>query len=146
MAKCKNCGEEISRLDKDICPFCGTRKPLEGNDNATQDFTKAFDPIECNVEEIKHKSRKIAGILAIFLGVFGAHMFYLNRKKIGFILIAITVMFVATLGSILFFTNAIPNALAFLIPYFVLEIMMIISGIMIFIRHDLVDGDGEFLK
>ncbi len=146
MPKCKACGEELSRLDKDICPFCGTRKPLEGIDNVTQDFTKAFDPIKCNLEEVKHKSKIVAGILAIILGVFGAHMFYLKRAKYGFILIGITVLFIATLGCVLFFTGAIPNVLAFLIPYFILETLMIISGVMILTRHDFVDGNGEFLR
>ena len=48
MAKCKYCGAEISRLDKDNCPFCGGRKPLEGVDDSTQDMTKSL--AELNIE------------------------------------------------------------------------------------------------
>lgn len=146
MPKCKNCNAEISRLDKDICPFCGQRKPLEGQEAYTQDFTKAFDPIKSELENVKMKSRVTAGVLAILLGVFGAHMFYLGRKKYGFILCGITALFIASLGCVLYFTHVVPVVLAFLIPYFVLEVVMIISGILILTRHDFTDANGEFLK
>lgn len=146
MPKCKNCHAQISRLDKEICPFCGTLKPLEGQNNQTEDFTKAFDPIKYNLSDVKRKSKVVAAILAITLGVFGAHMYYLNRKKYGFIILGVTFSLVALVGCLLFFTNAMPNALAFLIPYFVMEVLMIASGITILVRHDLTDGNGEFLK
>ena len=41
--KCKYCHEKISKLDKDVCPFCGGLKPLEGVEDQTQDITKALD-------------------------------------------------------------------------------------------------------
>ena len=77
---------------------------------------------------------------------FGAHLFYLGKKKLGLITLGITIVFVSVIGFPLFFTGALANAFAFLIPYFVLEILMIISGVMILVRHDIVDGKGAFLK
>ena len=147
MPKCKNCDANLSRLDKDICPFCGCKKPFEGQEEyETEDITKAFDPIKYNLDDVKRKSRVVAAILAMLLGVFGAHLFYLGKKKLGLITLGITIVFVSVIGFPLFFTGALANAFAFLIPYFVLEVLMIISGVMILVRHDIVDGKGAFLK
>lgn len=142
MAKCKYCGETISRLDKEICPFCGGLKPLEGEDNSTQDFTKALESCE---DMPVAKSKVIAAILAFVLGVFGMHAFYLGKYKIGLIALGITLVSVAGIGSILFFT-VFHNALAFLIPYFVMEALMIGVGIAYLTRHDITDANGEFLR
>lgn len=146
MSKCKNCGANLSRLDKDICPFCGTLKPLEGQDDVTEDITKTFDPIKLDLDNVKYKSRIVAAVLAMTLGVFGIHAFYLKKYKLGLALLITTIVFVAGLGSALYFTGAIHNVLAFLIPYFVMEVAMIGSGLMILLRRDIVDGNGEFLK
>ncbi|MCR5333021.1 MAG: TM2 domain-containing protein [Bacilli bacterium] len=147
MPKCKNCNAELSRLDKDICPFCGTLKPFDGQENyETEDVTKAFDPIKDDLEDIKYKSKVVCAILAMTLGVFGAHFFYLGKKKLGLIMIAITAVFVASIGCALFFTGALHNVFAFLIPYFALEAAMIASGVITLLRSDIVDARGEFLK
>lgn len=143
MAKCKYCGEEISRLDKDNCPFCGGRKPLEGMDDSTQDMTKSL--AELNIEAPKQKSKVIAAILAFTFGIFGAHSFYLGKYKIGFIILAISLTSIAGLGSILFFT-VLQNAFGYLIPFFVMEAIMIAVGVSLLVRHDIKDANGEFLK
>ena len=146
MPKCKYCGEQISRVaDRDVCPWCGGFRPLDDVDNSTQDYTKAFDPIKGELEEVKHKSKVVTAVLAMTVGVFGAHAFYIGRKYLGLILMAITAVLVAGLGCILYFT-CLPNALAFLIPYFAEEILMIFTGAMILTRHDNKDAHGEFLK
>ncbi len=147
MPKCKNCNANLSRLDKDICPFCGCKKPFEGQEEyETEDITKAFDPIKYNLEDVKRKSKITCALLAFFLGVFGAHFFYLGKKKLGFIMIAITVGLIGSVGCALFFTGVMHNVWAFLIPYFVLEWLMIISGVMILTRHDITDVNGGFLQ
>lgn len=145
MAKCKYCGEELSRLDKEVCPFCGGKRPLEGLDNSTQDITKALESLQAMGVEPKSKSKIIAALLAFFLGVFGVHNYYLGKYKIGLITLGITIVSVAGFGSILFFT-ALHNVLAFLIPYFVIEALMILVGISILIRPDVSDANGGFLK
>lgn len=147
MPKCKSCGAELSRLDKDVCPFCGTLKPLEGsNDYQTEDITKAFDPIKDDLVDVKHKSRILTALLAFFVGVFGAHFFYLGKKKLGLITIGITLLSIASIGCLLYFTGLLHNVFAFLIPYFIIEALMIGSGIAILVRHDISDANGGFLK
>lgn len=146
MPKCKNCGMSLSRLDKDVCPFCGTLKPIDGQENVTEDITKAFDPVRYELQDVKQKSRVAAGLLAIFLGPFGAHAFYLGKKLLGLILLLITLALVGGVGSALFFSGVLPNALAFVIPYLLMEVSMIVVGIVIFKRRDETDANGELLK
>ena len=103
MAKCKYCGAEISRLDKDNCPFCGGRKPLEGENTETQDMTKAFETLAEMGVEPRNKSKIVAALLAFFFGIFGAHNYYLGKHKIGLITLGISTTMIAGLGSLLYF-------------------------------------------
>lgn len=145
MAKCKYCGAEISRLDKDICPFCGGRKPLLEDNNQTQDITKALEGLQELGIEPRTKSKIIAALLAFFLGIFGAHNYYLGKHKIGLITLGISLFSIGGIGTILFFT-ALHNAFAYLIPYFVMETLMIIVGVSLLVRNDIKDSTGEFLR
>lgn len=145
MPKCRYCHESISRLDKEICPFCGGKKPLEGIDDSTIDITKVFDPVELKNQNLKPRSKKAAGIFAICLGILGVEEFYIYRCKRALIALAITLIAVGGLGSILFFF-ALHNVLGFLIPYFVLEIYYIFKGVYILTSPTVKDGRGEFLK
>ena len=145
MAKCKYCGEEISRLDKEICPFCGGKRPLEEVDNTTQDVTKALETLQQMGVEPKSKSKILAAILAFFLGIFGAHNYYLGKHKIGLITLGISIVSIAGIGSILYFA-ALHNIFAYLIPYFVIEALMIVVAISFLIRPDISDANGDFLK
>ena len=145
MAKCKYCGAEISRLDKDICPFCGKTKPLDGVDSSTQDMTKAFETLKEMGVEPRQKSKIIAAILAFILGVFGVHNYYLGKYKIGLITLGITLVSVGGIGSILYFA-LMHNIFAYLIPYFVMEFLMILVGVSLLVRNDISDVNGDFLK
>lgn len=145
MPKCRYCHESISRLDKEICPFCGGKKPLEGIDDSTIDITKVFNPVELKENKLKPRSKKVAGILAMFLGVFGIDEIYISRPKRALIAIAITLLIIGGLGTILF-CFALKNVFGFLIPYFVIEIYYIFKGIYMLTSPTLKDGRGEFLK
>ena len=43
MPSCRNCGARLSKFDSDICPVCGTKKPLEGVSTETIDITSQVD-------------------------------------------------------------------------------------------------------
>ncbi len=61
MAFCRTCGAEI--LDEaEICPKCGVRQKLSA---------------------VADKSRMTAGILALLLGGFGIHKFYMGKNLLG---------------------------------------------------------------
>ena len=93
MPKCRFCGESITKFDKDICPFCGEKKPLEGVDNATIDITQFIETLPEEDKHIKFKQhKKIVNILlCMFLGYFSADLFYIGFKKIGLIRLLINV-------------------------------------------------------
>lgn len=144
MPRCKYCDELISRLDKDVCPFCGGLKPLEGVDNSTEDLTKAFSAIKED-DVVKHRKKITACLLYIFLGVFGVADFYLGYKRRGLIAILVSLVLIGGVGSAIFFT-AWQSPLAYLVFYFAIELVMIFAGLSYLFRHDLVDADGEFLR
>lgn len=145
MAKCKYCGAEISRLDKDNCPFCGGRKPLEGIDSSTQDMTKALEDLASLEDAPKSKSKILAAILAFVLGIFGVHCYYLGKYKVGLIVLGISVISISGVGSILYFA-LLHNVFGYLIPLFIMEALMIGVGVSYLLRHDVVDANGEFLR
>ena len=68
---CSECGGEIS-LKAEICPHCGVRvRPLPGTTRSG-------------------RTKIAAALLALFLGVAGAHKFYLGNAKMGIIYILIS--------------------------------------------------------
>ena len=83
--------------------------------------------------------------IAFLLGFLGVHSFYLGKKKTGFITCGISSFLIGGIVKILFLF-VLKNILAFLIPYFVIELLMIIVGISYLVRHDVTDGNGEFLE
>jgi len=145
MAKCKYCHEVISRLDKEVCPFCGGKKPLEGTDTSTHDVTKVIDQLDQPVK-IKHKKRVIAALLAVFFGFLGAHYLYLGKFKKALIAALICLGFIAVVGLLLFFAVKWHNVLAFLIPYFITECYSLFSGYVYLTKHSIQDSHGEFLE
>lgn len=145
MAQCKYCHANITRIDKEVCPFCGGKRPLDGTDTSTQDVTKIIDQLE-NTVEIKHKKRIVAAILAALFGFLGAQHFYLGKHKKGLITALICLCFIGGVGLILFFAVKWHNAFAFLIPYFVTEIYSLFSAFVYLTKHNIQDSHGEFLE
>lgn len=75
---CTNCGQTID-AKAEICPKCGVRQLTLYRD---------------------HKNKVVAALLAIFLGGFGIHKFYLNRPVQG-------------IFYLIFFWTIIPAIIAF---------------------------------
>ena len=145
MAQCKYCHNRITRIDKEVCPFCGGKRPLDGTDTSTQDVTKIIDQLE-NPVEIKHKKRLVAAILAVLFGFLGAPHYYLGKTRKGLITALICVSFIGGVGLILIFLAKLTNALAFLIPYFVVELYCIFTAFVYLTKHSIQDSHGEFLE
>ena len=71
---CSDCGAEIS-AKAEICPKCGVRVgPSPGTTSSG-------------------KNKTTAALLAFFLGVLGAHKFYLGNTKMGVIYLLISITF-----------------------------------------------------
>ena len=80
------------------------------------------------------------------LGYFGIHNFYLGFQRKGIIEIILTLLFVGGVGSALFFTNVLPNALAFLFPFLFCWLVAAVCSITYYKKENLKDGHGEFLR
>lgn len=145
MAQCKYCHASITRIDREVCPFCGGKRPLDGTDTSTQDVTKIVDQLE-NAVEIKHKKRIVAALLAVFFGLFGAPLFYLGKVKKGFLTACICLGLIGVVGLILFFAAKWHSVFAFLIPYFVVEACCLFTAFVYLTRHNIQDSHGEFLE
>ena len=145
MAQCKYCHASITRIDKEVCPFCGGKRPLDGTDTSTQDVTKIVDQLE-NAVEIKHKKRVIAALLAVLFGFLGAPHFYLGKVKNGILTACICLALIGGVGLILFFAVKWQSVFAFLIPYFVVEAYSLFTAFIYLTKHNIQDSHGEFLE
>lgn len=150
MPTCRNCHAQITRFDKDICPFCGTKDPLKGVTSETIEITSYISPVEDEEVKdiIKMKKRWVASLLAMILGVFSAHYFYLGYLKRGLVNLIASIVIVALVGSLLFFLDNYfkSNFLAYIIPLAGLYLINIIEGISIIFNKDMKDKRGLFLS
>lgn len=71
---CSECGE-IIRIKAEICPKCGVRQ-LPNNAGLSINFGELAP---------NGKNRITAALLALFLGGFGVHKFYLGQSGVGII-------------------------------------------------------------
>ena len=85
MKYCRNCGKELED-DVMFCPTCGANQQAEANTSSTENqnpTNSAMTTYQANRVEFgdteSGKSRIVAAILAILLGGFGAHNFYLGK-------------------------------------------------------------------
>lgn len=102
-----------------LCNECGKETPDDSNFcvncRAKVSNGKSLEP-----NKKRSKSKLVAGLLAIFLGVFGFHKFYLGYKIQGLIMLIISV------GSV-FLT---------LVPIVIINIIAFIEGIRYLVKSD----------
>lgn len=83
MKYCKKCGRQLED-DVVFCPTCGANQQAENtesSDNVTNPVVSQNNTRVEFGEEVSGKSRAVAAILAILLGGFGAHNFYLGKTN-----------------------------------------------------------------
>lgn len=144
MPNCKNCGARISKFDKDICPVCGTKNPLEGVSSETVEITSQID-LNNFVEGQKVVCRR-KKMLILFLacGFSAAQFFYLKRKKFAVLWLIINLVIMA---AVYFLVSMFRSPLAVCIIVAVLStyILNSIMGAIYYFLPDLKDGEGEFV-
>jgi len=100
---CRNCGKELLGTPE-ICVGCGA-KPLTGHSfcQACGTPTDALAEIciKCGAglaktEEFSPKSRLATTLLAWFLGIFGAHRFYLEKTGTAVGMLVLGILYLAT--------------------------------------------------
>lgn len=79
---CPSCGAPIS-LDTTECKYCGEKIAVSQPQYAPPQVPQYAPPIYTPPANTSNKNKTTAGILAIALGGFGAHKFYLGKIGLG---------------------------------------------------------------
>lgn len=147
MPKCKYCGENITKFDKEICPFCGGKKPLEGVESYTVDITQTINTVDKEtVENYKQHSKLVNSLLCMFLGIFGADSFYLGHFKLGISRLLVGLIYIISLFCILYFAVNLEILYSLLISIGSIFIVYFILGIIGLFLNSRKDSNGAFLK
>ena len=147
MPKCKYCGENITKFDKEICPFCGGKKPLEGVESYTVDITQTINTVDKKtVENYKQHSKLINSLLCMFLGIFGADSFYLGHFKSGISRLLVGFIYIISLFCILYFAVNLEILYSLLISIGSIFIVYFILGVIGLFLNSRKDSNGAFLK
>lgn len=148
MPVCKYCHKTIDRVsDRDLCPYCGGKNPID-EDYETKDITQFVKPVSKEYELYKSRSKMVASFLCLFLGLFGAHRFYLGFWKKGLIILITSLLFIAAIGSALYFGlgGELSAPVSYVIPFAVLFLGYALYSIRLFLGESLKDQKGEYLR
>ena len=147
MPSCRNCGGRITRFDKDICPICGQKNPLEGVSSETVEFTNDLNSLKAEELKTFRPATKFKTlVLFCLLGWTGAPMFYLGYISQALIYLAINLFFIGGIGSVFAFLTPLGYIWGYVLAFGISFIINIVVGIIVFLKHNLKDGRGEFLR
>lgn len=156
MKICKTCGKAMDE-NFNVCPYCGVfpdavpqqeneqpeyaapqqqdefnnTPPFQQSAPLRGDFSPKTEAPEYTPAPRPQRSAYIAAFLSIFLGMFGAHNFYLDRKNR-----ALTQLLITVIGTVITLGAA---ALA-------MEVWAVIEGIKILKGEINTDGTGAMIK
>ena len=145
MPNCRNCGARLSKFDKDICPVCGIKDPLQGVNSETVEITSQVDLSGFQEGQKVVRRRKKMLILFLTIGFTGLGYFYLKKKKNALIDILITVLLFSSGFLLLHLLAGLNIALSIILPIIAIYIVNIIFGLVLYFTPDLRDGEGEFV-
>lgn len=145
MPSCHNCGARISKFDTDICPVCGTKRPLDGVSSETVEFTSEIDITNPDFSLADFKHKKILLVLFCLIGFTGAPYFYLKYKKLGFMWLILNFLLVGGVFTFLFFLTPL-SWFSLLIAFGFVYIINIVVGLFYYRKDSLKDGNNEFVK
>ena len=145
MPSCRNCGARLSKFDSDICPVCGTKRPLEGVSSETVEITSQVDLSGFNEGQKVVRRRKKMLLFATLFGFTGAMFFYIKKAVLGFVWLLANVAFVVGLLLILLLAIKAGLVLSILVPVLSAYLINTIVGLIYFFKQNLKDGEGEFV-
>ena len=146
MPYCKNCGARITKFEKDLCPICGQKHPLEGATSDTVEITTDLKIHDKNRQE-KYKAhfRLDTFLLFLFVGFTGAGFFYLNFKKRGLIWLICNLVAIAGLTVLFIFLLSPKSWITYVAPFAAVYLVNIGVGVYYLCKTDIKDGNGEFI-
>ena len=144
MPNCKNCGARISKFDKDICPVCGTKNPLEGVSSETVEITSQIDLNNFAEGQKVVCRRKKMLILFLACGFTAVQFFYLKRKKFAILWLVINLLLMG-LTFFLISGFSMPLTVVIIVSVLMTYVLNGIMGAIYYFLPDLKDGEGEFV-
>lgn len=87
--KCTSCGGTMQPEENGmyaVCEYCGAKQEIQTSQNISA------NSVLTTTKNTSIKSKTTAGLLAIFLGVFGIHNFYLGYTTKGIIQLLLTLI------------------------------------------------------
>ena len=145
MPSCRNCGARLSKFDTDICPVCGTKKPLEGVSSETVEITSQIDLSGFEAGQKVVRRRKKMLLFSLLFGFTGALFFYLKKALIGAIWLLANLAIIAGLVILFLLVAKLHPAVAIIIPIVIAYAINAIVGVIYFFIPNLKDGEGEFV-
>lgn len=150
MPKCKRCKKNLTKFDKEICPFCGEKNPLNGNEGQTLDITESIKTIDSNDDILlnyKQKSKLLNALLCMFFGIFGIDEIYLGFKNRFLIRIIVNAVIYVILVLLFYFTSSSQEKFfIFVLPLLILFTFWLIIGLIYLLLKNKKDSNGAFLK
>ena len=147
MPYCRNCGSRITKFDKDMCPICGTKNPLQGVNSDTVEITT-----ELNIHSSEGKKqyqahfRSTSFILSALIGWTGATFFYLKYKKLGFLWLALNLILMLGLGALFVLLIGYKEVIGYFVSPAIIYLVNIGTGLYFLFKKDIKDGNGEFIR
>ena len=145
MPNCRNCGARLTKFDKDICPVCGIKDPLQGVTSETVEITSQVDLSEFQEGQKVVRRRKKMLIFFLTLGFTGLGYFYLKKKKEAFFAITISLLLMSSGFLLLHLVASLNIALSIIFPVIAVYIVHAIFGLALYFTPNLKDGEGEFV-
>lgn len=146
MPICRNCKARISKFDKDICPVCGTKQPLQGVSSDTVEITAQVDISGLKEERKVLRNRKSMLLLFIFCGFTGSGFFYLKKKKTALVWLLSNLVFIPVLFLMFYFPFELEVVLSIVFSFVVDYIINAVVGAALYLFPNLKDGEGEFVS
>lgn len=146
MPTCRECHSRISKFDKDICPVCGCKKPLEGVTSETVEITSQIDLNGADYQEYKPKRRTVLFFLSMLLGFFGAPFIYLGKKLFGILSLIINFAFIGGVGTIFALFTPLGYSLGYVIALIIIFVINTVVGLFFLFKNSIKDSKGEFVK
>ena len=150
MPKCKYCGQSITKFDKEICPYCGGKRPIDENNPQTTDITesiKTVNPSDESRVNYKPKKKITNSLLCMFLGIFGLDELYLGYRNRFLIRLICNVIVYIILMVTFYLTKVLVKPLyIFLLPLIILFGIWFIVGLIFLFINNKKDSSVAFLK
>lgn len=102
--QCPECGKQYStqeKVNRVKCPYCGAETNVSYSESDRPDYQEQLrqfgNQASAVVDDVfsngpSGKSRGVAGLLALLLGAFGLHYFYIGKTTAGVIFLLISLL------------------------------------------------------